>query len=168
MLKLIKPDVSHKAAVMDFRNEFLDRGERVSGGAGLEGAEDYERWLNGEYTPHYGKVEEAVFLAKDENGGIVGISDVRLGTNDFILQFAGQIGYSVRPSRRGRRYASEILRLTLEEAKKLGFDKILVTCNEPNLASARVIEKNNGTLEKIVPHPGFPNVRRYYFDLSEK
>ena len=74
----------------------------------------------------------------------------------------------MRPSRRGRGYASEILRLTLEEAKKLGFDKILVTCNEPNLASARVIEKNNGTLEKIVPHPGFPNVRRYYFDLSEK
>ena len=64
MLKLVKPDISHKAAVMDFRNEFLDSGERVSGGAGLEGAEDYERWLNGEYTPHYGKAADGVMRRK--------------------------------------------------------------------------------------------------------
>ena len=44
-------------------------------------------------------------------------------------------------------YASEILKLTLLEATKCGLSDILITCNEPNIASAKVIEKNGGVLE---------------------
>lgn len=40
---------------------------------------------------------------------------------------------------------------------------VLVTCNEDNLASARVIEKAGGVFEKIIPHPSYPNVKRYRF-----
>ena len=39
----------------------------------------------------------------------------------------------------------------LIEAAKCGLSKILITCNEPNIASAKVIEKNGGVLEKIIP-----------------
>ena len=140
--------------------------EKISGGVGLDQAENYEDWLAHKYVPHYGLVDEAVFLAFDSSETkLVGISDVRLGTNDFIKTFAGQIGYSVRPSQRGKGYASEILRLTLEQIASYGLEKILITCNAPNIASAKVIEKNGGMLEKIIPHPGFPNVKRYYIDL---
>jgi len=132
----------------------------------VNNAENYEDWLGHKYIPHYGSVDEAVFLAFDSVGKLVGISDIRLGTNDFIQTFAGQIGYSVRPSQRKRGYASEILKLTLMEAAKCGLSKILITCNEPNIASAKVIEKNGGVLEKIIPHPGFSDVKRYYIDLS--
>ena len=52
------------------------------------------------------------------------------------------------------------------ECVKCGFSKILITCNEPNTASAKVIEKNGGILEKIIPHPGFPDAKRYYIQLS--
>ena len=111
-------------------------------------------------------MDEVVFLAFDGSETLVGISDIRLGTNDFIQTFAGRIGYSVRPSQRRKGYASEILRLTLEKAAQYGFQKILITCNEPNIASAKIIEKNGGVLEKMIPHPGFPDVKRYYIDLS--
>ena len=104
----------------------------------MEQAENYEDWLGHKYIPHYGSVDKAVFLAFDSVGKLVGISDIRLGTNDFIQTFAGQIGYSVRPSQRKRGYASEILKLTLIEAAKCGLSKILITCNEPNIASASV------------------------------
>ena len=165
-LQLVIPKKEHETAVMDFREEFLKTKERINGGVGLEQAENYEDWLRHKYIPHYGSVDEAVFLAFDSVGKLVGISDIRLGTNDFIQTFAGQIGYSVLPSQRKRGYASEILKLTLIEAAKYGLSKILITCNEPNIASAKVIEKNDGVLEKIIPHPGFSNVKRYYIDLS--
>ena len=165
-LQLVIPKKEHETAVMDFREEFLKAKEKISGSVGLEQAENYEDWLGHKYIPHYGSVDEAVFLAFDSVGKLVGISDIRLGTNDFIQTFAGQIGYSVRPSQRKRGYASEILKLTLIEAAKCGLSKILITCNEPNIASAKVIEKNGGVLEKIIPHPGFSDVKRYYIDLS--
>lgn len=164
-LKLVIPQKEHKIAVMDFREEFLKAGERISGGVGLEQAANYQDWLEHKYIPHYGLVNEAVYLAFDNNDNLIGISDIRLGTNDFIQTFAGQIGYSVRPSQRRKGYASEILRLTLEETVRYGFQKILITCNEPNIASAKVIEKNGGVLEKIIPHPGFPDVKRYYISI---
>ena len=164
-LQLVIPKKEHETAVMDFREEFLKAKEKISGGVGLEQAENYEDWLGHKYIPHYGSVDEAVFLAFDSVGKLVGISDIRLGTNDFIQTFAGQIGYSVRPSQRKRGYASEILKLTLIEAAKCGLSKILITCNEPNIASAKVIEKNGGVLEKIIPHPGFPNVKRYRINI---
>jgi len=165
-LKLVMPQKEHKIAVMDFREEFLKAKEGIRGSVGLEQAENYEDWLRHKYIPHYGLVDEAVFLAFDSIGNLVGISDIRLGTNGFIQTFAGQIGYSVRPSQRRRGYASEILHLTLKQATQYGFQNILITCNEPNIASAKIIEKNGGVLEKIIPHPGFPNVKRYYIDLS--
>lgn len=114
MLKLIQPRIEHKKAVMDFRQEFLNRGERISGGVGLESAKVYERWLRHEYVPHYGVVKEIVFLAIGDLNHIVGISDIRLQENEFILHFAGQIGYSVRPSERGKGHSTETLKLTLK------------------------------------------------------
>ena len=140
---------------MDFCREFLDRGERISGGVGLESAESYEQWLRKETVPHYGRVKEAVFLAEDETGRLVGISDIRLQSNDFIRNFAGQVGYSVRPSCRGRGYATDILALILQKARKLGFTELLITCNQPNLASARMIEKKRGHPAGNCSSPGF-------------
>lgn len=166
MLKLYTPTLEWKEKVMEFRREFVENRERVSGGAGLEQAESYEKWLNGEYPPHYGAVKEAVYLAVNEQGHIVGISDIRLESNDFILQFAGQLGYSVRKSERKKGYATEILKLTLQKAKELGFKKILVTCNVNNVGSLKTIENNGGVVSEIVPHPGYPDVARHWFDLE--
>ena len=92
LIKLVMHQIEHEIAVMDFREEFLKKKEKVSGGAGLEQAEDYRQWLEHKCVPHYGLVDDAVFLAFDDADNLVGISDIRLGTNDFVQTFAGQIG----------------------------------------------------------------------------
>jgi predicted acetyltransferase len=163
MIRLKQADISERDQIIDFRKETVTSVKRISGGVGLESAEDIQKWLDHEYVPHYGKVPEMIFLAFDEFGKMVGIADLRLEQNEFISNFAGQIGYTVRPSERGHGYATEILKEVVKQADALGMRNVLVTCNEDNLASARVIEKAGGVFEKIIPHPSYPNVKRYRF-----
>lgn len=59
----------------------------------------------------------------------------------------GLIGYSIRPSQRGKGYASEMLKLALNRFKNTNTEKILITCKGFNLASKKVIEKNGGVFE---------------------
>jgi predicted acetyltransferase len=58
----------------------------------------------------------------------------------------GHIGYDTVPSFRGRGVATEMLRQALPVARALGLTEVLVTCDDTNAASIRVIEKNGGVL----------------------
>lgn len=58
----------------------------------------------------------------------------------------GHIGYNIRPSQRLKGHGTLILALTLEQARKLALQRVRVTCDTDNIASARVIEKNDGML----------------------
>ena len=57
-----------------------------------------------------------------------------------------------------------MLRLALPEAKKIGLEKVLITCDEDNIASAKVIEKNGGIFERYAVKDG-KKFRRYWIDL---
>lgn len=75
-------------------------------------------------------------------GEIVGVTSLRHELNDHLLKVeGGHIGYAVAPDARGQGVAGEALRLTLAEAARMGINPVLVTCDETNLASARVIER---------------------------
>ncbi len=69
--------------------------------------------------------------------------------NDFLLRAGGHVGYSVRPSERGRGRATWALGEILVAAGKRGLNRVLVTCDVDNPASARVIENNGGVLEDV-------------------
>jgi predicted acetyltransferase len=66
---------------------------------------------------------------------------------DFLLNWAGQIGYAIRPSARRRGYATTALKLMLPVAAGLDIDPALITCDVDNVGSRRVIEANGGVLE---------------------
>lgn len=70
--------------------------------------------------------------------------------NEFLRTQGGHIGYSVRPSQRRRGHASRALGLALDRARELGLDRVLVTCDEDNVASARTIESQAGRFESVV------------------
>jgi predicted acetyltransferase len=53
----------------------------------------------------------------------------------------------VRPSRRAQGHASRALALAVRRCAELGIDRVLLTCDEDNLASARTIERNEGVYE---------------------
>ena len=90
--------------------------------------------------------------------------DIRHRLNEYLLQFGGNIGYSVRPSQRRKGYATEMLALALEECRKLGLDRALVTCDKSNIGSAKTIQKNGGVLENEVLE-GDRITQRYWIAL---
>jgi len=74
---------------------------------------------------------------------------IRHRLNDFLLEVGGHIGYDVRPSARRRGHATAMLLGTRSWAKGLGIDPALVTCDDDNVGSIRVIEAAGGDLEDI-------------------
>ncbi|WP_408582003.1 GNAT family N-acetyltransferase [Enterococcus avium] len=49
--------------------------------------------------------------------------DIRHELNEFLREFGGHIGFGVRPTERGKGYATEILRLGLKYCEILGLEK---------------------------------------------
>jgi len=105
----------------------------------------------------------STFLVAEVEGDLVGRVSIRHELNDFLEQYAGHIGYGVRPGFRRRGYATDILRRSLTVAASVGLDRVLVTCDDDNVGSAAVIERCGGVLENVVPGPGGASAKRRYW-----
>ncbi len=82
-----------------------------------------------------------------DDAGFVGRLAIRHRLTPDLLEVGGHIGYDVRPSRRREGHASRMLAESLPLAYALGIDPALLTCDDTNTASRKVIEKNGGVLE---------------------
>ena len=75
----------------------------------------------------------------------------------------GHIGYDTRPSFRGRGIGTLMLRAALPIARELGIGRALLTVNENNPASIKIIEKNGGVLMDRKPQTDNGVFKRYYW-----
>jgi len=115
--------------------------------------------------PHYVKSD---YLWLTDGSEFIAETSIRHELNDSLLRYGGHIGYGVRFGFWGQGIGTLLLQMALKHARdELGIDRALVTCNNENLASARVIEKNGGVLQdKIGNIIGGRAVvtRRYWID----
>ena len=117
-------------------------------------------------NPVDGKVPDSVFFLLDIKRNILlGAVNIRHYLNDYLLQYGGHIGDGIRPSERGKGYATEMIRLALIECKRLGIDKVLMVCDKSNIASRKTIIKNGGVLENEIVEDGEIQ-QRYWIDLN--
>lgn len=101
----------------------------------------------------------ATFLVAEAGGVIVGRTSIRHRLNADLAVYGGHIGYCVLPAHRGRGHATEILRRSLPVARAHGVTRALLTCDETNTASRKVIEHCGGVLDG-----SDGRTRRYWID----
>ena len=124
---------------------------------------EYLAILDGEHTGRNLAEDRvcATFLIAELDGELIGRASIRHSLNGFLLNFGGHIGYGVRPQFRRRGFATEILRQSLQYIHELGVTDVLVTCDEDNVGSSKVIESQGGILENRVEYEGTLK-RRYW------
>lgn len=67
--------------------------------------------------------------------------------NAKLSEIGGHIGYDVRPTARRRGYATAMLRGVLTYAAAMGIESALLTCDEDNIGSRKVIEACGGVYD---------------------
>ncbi|MFW6679812.1 GNAT family N-acetyltransferase [Lacrimispora sp. AGF001] len=120
-------------------NHYLDIYEK--------GLENFDEYLNGLRNNSKGIDVEKGWVATStfwliDNNEVVGVVRIRhqeIGT-------AGHIGYDISPNCRNKGYGNQILKLAVVEAEKIGIKEAVLTCSVDNIASKKIIEKNNGKL----------------------
>ena len=171
-LRLILPTARYKDEIMSYRKEFIDNKESMDGTSGLRDAKSFEEWHDAiidnlkEETVKEGLVPATTYIAISTNDDrLIGMIDIRHRLNDYLLNFGGHIGYSVRKLDRQKGYATEMLALALKECKKMGMKEVLLTCDKDNLASAKTIISNGGILENEVKDED-TITQRYWININ--
>jgi predicted acetyltransferase len=112
------------------------------------------------------RVPESIFwLIADDEQTYIGRVSLRHALNEALKIIGGHIGYDIRPSLRRQGYGSLICKLVLNEARILGLGRVMLTCDEDNTASRKIIEANGGQLDSRAIVDGTP-ILRYWIDLQ--
>jgi predicted acetyltransferase len=118
---------------------------------GPEGFADYVRGLQAdarEDTPRpAGYVPCTTWWWTDDDDAYLGRIALRHRLTPFLLEVGGHIGYDVRPAARRRGHATAMLRAVLPHARAIGIHRALVTCDDDNAGSRKVIEAAGGEFE---------------------
>jgi predicted acetyltransferase len=174
MPQLIAPTTLLHASFLDARAEWAPdevlHGHGIEKNDDVESAEGFAAWVasllrqGDESVPPAPDRVHATFWWIVEGDTYLGSINLRHRLNGFLLRAGGHIGYGVRPSARGRGVASWALGAVLPQARARGLDRVLVTCRDANVASARTIERNGGVLEDVADTE-FGRTRRYWIDI---
>lgn len=87
------------------------------------------------------------WLVDDEKEFFIGEISIRHKLTDELLKYGGHIGYGIRYSEWNKGYGTFMLKLALEQAKIMGISKVLITCDDDNFSSAKIMEKNHMELQ---------------------
>ena len=155
------PSIEREKDAIEYIEEFYKYDSQIHGTGSLDRelkkGKTYEEWLSNNIKLHdenYALEKGLVpaytyFLIREDDNKLIGMIDLRLGLNDYLRNFGGHIGYSIRPTERKKGYNKINLYLVLQEARRYNLDKVLITCADSNDGSRKTILSLGGKFEKI-------------------
>jgi len=172
MTELVPPDVRFRESWAAAVAEFPEGEMHGSGHWEFEGGMDTTEEGCADIVAHLRRQADHSFeLPKDrvhstyfwivDGDEFVGYLALRHSLTQWLLDEGGHIGFSIRPSRRREGHARRALALAVVEAKELGLDRVLLTCDEDNDGSRLTIEGNGGVYED-----SRNGKRRYWIDVE--
>lgn len=159
-IRLEQAAQKHRRGAEELKQEFFDCGERIINGSALFDEMEFDEWLgnctrnsSAETVRKDWAVATTFFAVREADDKILGMIDVRHSLAvPFLQEYAGHIGYAVRPSERRKGYAVQMLRLALQYCCSLGIDMAMLGCYADNEASIRTIERCGGVKQEEKPY----------------
>lgn len=145
------PSINRKEEAIAYIKEFYEFKSDIHGTGGLQRfLDNYEGWLD-KLQEDYKRIanEEKVpartyFLIRSSDNRIIGMINIRLALNEKLKKFGGHIGYSIRPTERGKGYNKINLYLGLKVCQEYKIDKVLMDADKDNPASWKTMEALGG------------------------
>lgn len=165
-IELVFPTKSHETDAKEYLEEHIQYGENtLHGSSGLDRAESYDKWLEKINDALTHEIYSIIFFAiRKLDKKLIGTINVRYPYLGYV-QVHGHIGYGIRPSERRKGYATMMLKLALEYCKKIGLEKVLLTCDKSNIASAKTIMRCSGVFESEERQNNGDFLQRYWIEL---
>ncbi len=154
-----RPSLERKKDIIDYLDEFVKYKSNINGSGGLDRIyegysfeEALDRCLkmeNEEYAKSVNRCPGKTFLLiREDDNRVVGTINLRWNLNEALLKHGGHIGYGIRPTERMKGYNKINLYLCLKEAKKIGLEQVMLTCDTDNLGSNKSIKALGGILSR--------------------
>ena len=157
------PSLARREDAYAYLAEFAKYGSRLNGAGGINHfPEDYEGWLRMTeartvMVPSERRVpSRQFFFVRESDRKIIGMINIRLALNETLSSYGGHIGYSIRPTERGKGYNKINLYLGLKECNRYGIDTVLMDADLDNPPSWKTMESLGGV-----------RVREYFDDVHE-
>lgn len=170
---MVKPTHEMMHSALAYKIEHLRNGETELHGSSLLHEMEFEDWLNlvmvnsSPETVHENwVVASTFFVIRKSDRKMIGMVDIRHSLNDFLASYGGHIGYGVRPSERKKGYGTQILQMALTYARGLGLSRVMLACNQDNIASRKIIQTCGGVKEREFVHSDGKCVEVYWIELN--
>ena len=173
MGKLAEPSLKFKESFIEAVKEFQSEGENIYMRSKTDVSDlenNFEKFIkkikDNENRANLteGRVPQSELWLVNGNK-FIGWVKIRHELNKELLKQGGNIGYAIRPSERKKGNGNRILELALIFAEQLGLSRVLLTCDDDNLGSAKIIENNGGVLENTIENEDKLK-RRYWIGIN--
>ena len=168
MIKLVKISKEYKKQLFEMMDEWTKSNERIIPFA--ISRIDYHY-----FDIYINKIEELeinktnvkshiYFCLNNKTKKFIGAVTIRESLSEELLKRGGHISDGIRPSERNKGYGTQLVKLALEKCKDLDIKKVLMVCDKNNIASSKIIIKNNGKLENEIQVDN-NIIQRYWINL---
>lgn len=168
---LVKPDLTYFEKYNEMMKEWVESNTQIAPwflDTPIPSIEDFEKFIKHLDDCEFGRLDEKYssttsYFVVDETNKLVGAASLRHYLTVEGMNTWGHLGYGIRPAERRKGYATQTLKLMLEEAKKHHIHKILIGAHGSNIGSCKTIEKCGFKFEEEIIDPYDPNetIKKY-------
>lgn len=183
-IQLILPDIRYKTEYIDALKEFRQENDLFFSRKQLYQSydlhdldHDFDRIILQPFRDSAAGIDlPEGFVPQSEywmvqNNEYIGAIHIRHGLTPFLETEGGNLGYEIRPSKRGHGYAKLAAQMGLHKAAELGLNRVIITCNAMNTPSVHVAlhAASHNTGHELEPYTTENGrvIRRFDFSLAK-